>query len=71
MIDLRNPINSKETPKNENPNKIINIVEKILDFNKQEKGTARPLDLATRLKIFFFQINVSKITNSTCTSKSR
>ena len=53
MIDLRNPINSKETLKNENPNKIINIVEKILDFNKQEKGTARPLDLATRLKIFF------------------
>ena len=37
MIDLRNPITRKEIPKNENPNKIVNIAEKILDFNKQQK----------------------------------
>ena len=37
MITLRNSINSKEIPENENPKKIVNIVEKILDFNKQQK----------------------------------
>ena len=35
LIDLRNSINSKEIPENENPKKVVNIVEKILDFNKQ------------------------------------
>ena len=37
LIDLRNAINRKEIPENENPNKIVNTVEKILDFNKQQK----------------------------------
>ena len=31
-------VNSKDIPENENANKIVNIVEKILDFNKQLKG---------------------------------
>ena len=37
--ELRNSIIKKEIPKNENPNKIINIVEKIPEFNNQQKGT--------------------------------
>ena len=34
LIDLRSDINRKEIPENENPNKVTDIVEKILDFNK-------------------------------------
>ena len=37
LIDLRNSFNSKETPENEIPKKVVNIVEKILDFNKPQK----------------------------------
>ena len=35
--------------KNKNPNKIVDIVEKILDFNKQQKGKGHPYMLASRL----------------------
>ena len=38
MIELRNSINSKEISGNENPKKVVNIVEKIFDFNKKQKG---------------------------------
>ena len=38
LIDLRNTINKKELSGNENPNKIIDIVEKIINFDKQQKG---------------------------------
>ena len=51
LIDLRNAVNQKKTLKNENPDKIINIVEEIIYFNKQQKGKRRSLGLATRLKI--------------------
>ena len=37
LIDLRNAIIRKEIPENKNPNKIVDIVEKSLDFNKQQK----------------------------------
>ena len=37
MIELRNSINSKEIYGNENPKKVVNIVEKIFDFNKKQK----------------------------------
>ena len=30
---------------------IVNIVEKILNFTKQQKGKGRPLDLANQIKI--------------------
>ena len=33
LIELRNSINSKEIPENENPKKVVNIVEKINNFN--------------------------------------
>ena len=38
MINLRNSINSKEIPENENSKKVVNIVHHILDFNKQGKS---------------------------------
>ena len=37
MVDLRNSINSKEIIENGNPRKVIGIVEKVLNFNKQQK----------------------------------
>ena len=37
LIDLRNSISSKRIPEIENQEKVINIYEKILDFNKQVK----------------------------------
>ena len=37
MIDLRNAIIRKEIPGNKNPSKTVNIVAKILNFNKQLK----------------------------------
>ena len=38
MIDLRNSIIRKNIPEDENPNKIVNIVDKIMEFNKQQEG---------------------------------
>ena len=38
LIYLRNAIIKKEIPENENAIKMLDIVEKILDFNKQQKG---------------------------------
>ena len=37
LTDFKNTIIKKEFPENENPSKIIDVVEKILDFNKQQK----------------------------------
>ena len=37
MINLRNSINSKEIPENKSPKKAVHIVEKSVDFNKQQK----------------------------------
>ena len=36
LIELRNYINSKEIPENENPKNVVNIVRKIIDFNKKK-----------------------------------
>ena len=38
LINLRNSINSKEIPENKNLKKVVNIVDHILDFNKQGKS---------------------------------
>ena len=38
LIELRNSIIRKEIPENENPNKIVDIIERALDFSKQQKG---------------------------------
>ena len=37
MNELRNVVIRKEIPENENPNKIISIVEKSHNFNNQQK----------------------------------
>ena len=42
---IKKVINRKKIPKNENPNKIVNIAEEILNFNKQQKDKGFPLDL--------------------------
>ena len=31
-------INMKQIPQNENPKKVVNIIEKFLTFNKQQNG---------------------------------
>ena len=51
LLNLRNAIDKNEILENENPKKVINIVEKILDFHKQRKGKGRPSDLANHIKI--------------------
>ena len=60
MIDLRNAIIRKDIPANENPNKIVHIVEKILDFNKQQKGKGikilTPKQMLQRLPIALAQV---------------
>ena len=38
LIDLRNAIIKKEIPGNKNPNKIIDVAGKVLDFNNQGKS---------------------------------
>ena len=49
LIELRNNINMKKIPENENPKKVVNtenenpkkqpiMLKKILNFNKQQKG---------------------------------
>ena len=38
LIDLRNSVNSKKIPKNKNPKNVVIIIEKILDFNKQQNS---------------------------------
>ena len=38
LIGLRNVIFRKQISENENRNKIVKIVKKILDFNKQQEG---------------------------------
>ena len=60
LIDIRNAIIRKEIPENENPKKVVNIVEKILDFNKQQKGKGvkilTPKQMLQRLPIALAQV---------------
>ena len=37
LIDLRNANNKKNVPEKENPEEVVNIVEKIIHFNKQQR----------------------------------
>ena len=38
LTDLKNDVNKKEIPENENPDRVIYIFEKIADFNIQQKS---------------------------------
>ena len=63
MIDSRSNINRKETSKNENLEKLVEIVEKILDFNKQQKGKGNkiltPKQMLQRLPITLAQVKAA------------
>ena len=60
LIDFRNAVNNRKTPENENPNKVIDIIEKILDFNKQQEGRRleilRSKQMLQRLPIALAQV---------------
>ena len=82
MIDLRKADNKKKIPENENPKKEVNIFKKILKFNKRQKGTKLPLDIACvacvakasdrkAFNCMELKLVTPKITNTPCTSKSR
>ena len=61
LIVLSNSIIKKEILENENWNKIVDIVEKSLNFNKQEKGikTLTPKQIAGNTSIKFTTWNRS------------
>ena len=60
MIDLRNSFIKKEISENEKPNKKVEIAEKILDFNKQQKSKGikllTPKQMLQRLPIALAQV---------------
>ena len=53
MIDLTNAVNKKTIPENKSPDKVIDLIEQILEFNKQQKGKG--------FKLLTPKINTSKI----------
>ena len=60
MLNLRNDVNKKRISKNEDPEKIISIVEKLIDLNKQQKSRELKLlnlkQMLQRLPIAFAQV---------------
>ena len=60
MLNLRNDVNKKRISKNEDPEKIISIVEKLIDLNKQQKSRELKLlnlkQILQRLPIAFAQV---------------
>ena len=60
MLNLRNDVNKERISKNEDPEKIISIVEKIIDLNKQQKSRELKLlnlkQILQRLPIAFAQV---------------
>ena len=66
MIELRNSIDRNEITKNENPKKVVNIVEKIINFNKNQKDKGlkilTPKQMLQRLPIAPVQVKAGKIT---------
>ena len=73
LIKLRNSINSNETPENKNPKKVVLIIEKIADLNKQQKGKGRLSDLPTHIKVLAPKQMLQRLPKGLvkeCTSKS-
>ena len=68
LIDLRSAIIRKEIPESENPNKIVDIVEKNLDFNEQQKGNGikvlSPKQMLQRLPITLAQVKSANISEN-------
>ena len=71
LIKLRNSINSKEIPENENPKKVVNIIEKIIGFNKKQKDKglkiSTPKQMLQRLPIALAQIKAGNISENILT----
>ena len=58
FFELRNDVNKKEIPENENSDKVISIVKKILCFNKKGRGLKilTPKQMLQRLSIALAQV---------------
>ena len=68
LIDLRNDIKRKKITENENPKKVVDIVEKIIDFSKQQKGKRikklTPKQVLQRLPIALAQAKAGNTSNN-------
>ena len=68
LTHLRNFIIKKEIPENENSDEIIDIVDKIMDFNKQQKGKRLKIltskKMLQRLLIALAQVKTSNISEN-------
>ena len=68
LIVLRNDINRKETPGHENPKKVVETVEEILDFNRQQQDKGikilTPKQMLQRLPIVLAQVKAGKQLNT-------
>ena len=60
MIELRNAIIRKNIPENENPEKIITIVKKFLNFNNQQKDKGLKI-LTPKQMLQILQIALAKL----------
>ena len=62
MSDLRNAVNRNEIPKNEQPDPLDNIVEKILELNKQQNASGLKIltskQMLEKLPIALLQVKV-------------
>ena len=68
MFGLRNAVNENKIPENANPDKVIDIVEKCLDFNKQQKSkrlkTLTTKQMFQRLPIALAKVKVGNISEN-------
>ena len=60
MIDLRNVINRKKIPENENLKQVVDIVKKIIDFNKQQNSKWSKM-LTAKQMLQRFPITVAQV----------
>ena len=68
LVDLRNSNFRKEIPENKNLKRVVNVIEKILDFNKQQKGKGikilTPKQMLQRLPIARAQVKAGSISEN-------
>ena len=68
LVDLRNAANNKIIHENENPDKVIKIVEEVFDFNKQQKVKVleilTPKQILQRLSIALAQIKADHVSEN-------
>ena len=63
MIELKNSVNIKEIPENEDLKKVVNILEKIIDFSEKQKckefKISTPKKILQRLPIAVAQVKAA------------